>query len=134
MSAVAIHTRLVQFFGTFAMRYLTVTKIARRTSWTENSPAGPERPNKLFDELTLDGLKKDLIACVRRIVDMTKIPPAIVVSILTNPLGFVSRKCRFVPHVLTEILLEDRLVRPIEFLPILVRAKQTNWHLILTGN
>jgi hypothetical protein len=101
-SAVAIHTRLVEVFDPLAIGYWTVTKIARRTSWTDNSPAGPERPsNKLFDELTFDGLEKNLIASVRRIADMTKIPPATVVSILTNRLRFVSRKCRFVPHVLT---------------------------------
>jgi hypothetical protein len=39
-----------------------------------------------------------------------------------------------VPHVLTETLREDRLVRSIELLPILVQAKQTNWHFILTND
>jgi hypothetical protein len=85
MSAFAIHTRLVEVFGPLAMRCSTVTKIARRTSWTENSPAGPERPtNQLFDKLTIDALEKDLIASVRRKADMKKIPSATVVSILTN--------------------------------------------------
>jgi hypothetical protein len=65
---------------------------------------------------------------------MTKIVPAPVFYILTNRLGFVSRKCRFVPHVLTETLREDRLVRSIELLPILVRAEQISWHFILTGD
>jgi hypothetical protein len=105
-----------------------------RTSWTDNFPAWPERPHKLFDELTFDGLEKNQIASVRRIADMTKIPSAIVISILTNRLGSVSRQCRFVPHVLTEPLWEDRPIRPIELLPILSRAEQTNWHLILTGD
>jgi hypothetical protein len=44
MSAVAIHMRLVDIFGPLAIGYSTVTKIARRTSWTDNSPVGPERP------------------------------------------------------------------------------------------
>jgi hypothetical protein len=44
MSAVAIHIKLVQDFGPLAIGYSRITKIARRTSWTDNSPAGPERP------------------------------------------------------------------------------------------
>jgi hypothetical protein len=65
---------------------------------------------------------------------MTKIAPATVFCVLTHRLGFISRKCRFVPQVLTETLREDRLVRSIELLPILVRIEQTNWHFILTDD
>jgi histone-lysine N-methyltransferase SETMAR len=39
-----------------------------------------------------------------------------------------------VPHVLPGTLPEDRLARPIELLPILLRAEQTNWHLFLTDD
>jgi hypothetical protein len=112
MSVVEIHTGLVEIFSLLALAYSSVTRIARSASWTDNSSMRPGRPaNEQFDEFILNALEKDPIAFVRRIANMTKIAPAPVFYFLTNRLRFVSRKYRFVPHVVTATLREDRLVR-----------------------
>jgi hypothetical protein len=101
-----------------------VTRIARSVGWTDNFPARPRRPaNEKFDDLILDALENNPITSVRRIADMTYITVEKVFYILTNRFGFVSRKCRVVPDLLTKTLREDYLVRSIELLPILIRAK-----------
>jgi hypothetical protein len=41
MSAIAIHTRLVDVFVSLALTYLWVMRIARTASWSDNSPASP---------------------------------------------------------------------------------------------
>jgi hypothetical protein len=91
-----------------------------------------EGPNEQFDELILDALEKDPTSSVGRIANMTKIAPATVSYILTNRLGFVSRKCRFVPHVLTETL--RGLSGQINRVPIHSGSSRTNQlAFILTG-
>jgi hypothetical protein len=123
ISAVVIHTRLVEVFYFLAMAYSFVTQIMRSASWTGNSSARPGRPlNEQFVELILDAFEKDSNVSVRQIADITRIPPTKVFNILTNRLGFVSRKCRFVPHVLTEMLQADRLAKSIELLQVLMQA------------
>jgi hypothetical protein len=44
ISAVTIHTRLVEIFGPLAIAYWSVTWIARSASWTGNSSARSGRP------------------------------------------------------------------------------------------
>jgi hypothetical protein len=44
MSAVVIHTRLVEIFGPLALAYSSVTRIARSARWTDNSLVRPGRP------------------------------------------------------------------------------------------
>jgi hypothetical protein len=123
ISAVAIHTRLVGVFGPLGFAYSSVTSIVRSTSWTDNCPARQGTPpNEVFDELILNALEEDPAASVHQIADMTKITAATVFVILTNRLGFVLRKCRFVPHFLTETLRALRVDKSIELLPILVHA------------
>jgi hypothetical protein len=65
---------------------------------------------------------------------MTRIPSTTVYNILSKRLRFISRKCRFIPHALTDTLRADRLAKSIELLQILTRAEQTNWRFILTGD
>jgi hypothetical protein len=102
-----------------------VTRIVRSTSLTDNCPAREGRPpNEVFDELILNALEEDPAASVRQIADRTKIAAATVFLMLTNRLGVVSRKCRFVPHVLTATLRAHRVDKSIELLPILVYAKR----------
>jgi hypothetical protein len=125
ISAVAIHIRLVEVFGLLALVYLSMTRIVSGTSWTGNCPARQGRPsNEVFDELLFNALEEDPATSVCQIADRTQIAAATVFLILTNRLGFVSRKCRFVPHVLTETLQGRRLDKSIELLPILVHAKK----------
>jgi hypothetical protein len=134
-SAVAIYERLVEVFGPLAMAYSSVTRITRKASWTDNFPARLGRPrNEEFDQLVLDALEEEPNLSVRQISDRTRIPPTTVFNILSKRLGFISRKCRFVPHALTEKLRADRLMKATELLPVLVRAKKTNWQFILTGD
>jgi hypothetical protein len=105
------------------MAYLSVTRIARSASLTDNSSATRGRsPDEQFEELILDALEKNSNVSVRQTTDMTRIPPTTMFSILTNRLGFVSRKCRFVLHVLTETLRADHLAKSIELLQVLLQA------------
>jgi hypothetical protein len=135
MLAVAIHTVLVEIFGLRTMAYLSLTQIARSTSWTGNSSARAGRPpDKQFDELVLGILENDSNASVRQIADMTRIPPTMVFGILANRLGFVSRKCTFVPHVLTNTLRSDCLAKSLELLQVLMPAGKTNWQFVLTSD
>jgi hypothetical protein len=87
ISAIAIHTRLVEVFGPLALAYLSVTRIVRSTSWTDNCPARQGMPpNEVFDKLILNALEEDPAASVRQIADRTKIATATVFLILTNRL------------------------------------------------
>jgi hypothetical protein len=89
MSAVAIHMRLVEVFGSIAIAYSSVTQISRSASCTCNFSAGPRRPaNQQFEELIFDALENDLNAFVCQIVDVTRIPRTTVFMILANLLWF----------------------------------------------
>jgi hypothetical protein len=125
--------RLVDVFGSLAIEYSSVTEITRRMSWTANSPARPGRHrNEQFDELVLDALENEPNASIGQISDKTRIPSTTVYNILSKRPGFISRKCRFVPHVLTDTLRADRLAKSIELLQVLTRTEQINWRFILT--
>jgi hypothetical protein len=63
---------------------------------------------------------------VRQISEMTRIPSTTVYNFLSRRLGFISRKCRFAQHSLTETRRANRLAKSIEVLQILTRAEQTN--------
>jgi hypothetical protein len=135
ISAVAIHMRLFDVFGPLAIGYSSVTKITKRTSWMANSPARPGRShNEQFDELVLDALENEPNVSIRQISNMTRIPSTKMHNILSKLLGFISRKCRFVPHALTDTLRAHRLAKSIELLQVLTQTEQTNWRFILTGD
>jgi hypothetical protein len=135
MSAIAIHMRFVEIFSLLAIAYSTVIKIARRTSWIDNSPTTPGMTcNDQSDELILDTLENEPNDSVHQISDMTRIPATIVFNILSKRLEFISRKCKFMRHILIEKLRADRLMKGIELLPVLIQAEQTNWRFILTGD
>jgi hypothetical protein len=100
-----IHDHLVEVFGPLAMAYSTVTRTVREMSWrapeTDEVISRARRPNHRLETLVQDLLGRKPGASVREIATELHLSPSTVFYVLTNQLGYGSRKCRIVPHALS---------------------------------
>jgi histone-lysine N-methyltransferase SETMAR len=138
MTAKAIHERLVEIFGLFAMPYSTVTRIFREICWTPfeqgSKNLGGRPPNLEHDVQILYVLERHLNASVREIADEARIPKSIVFDVLRGRLHYSWRNYRFVPHALTEAQRRERVEKSIALLSLLAKTKRRAWQFIITGD
>jgi DNA recombination-dependent growth factor C len=118
-SATTIHQHLVEAFGELAISYPTVSRTIRSLSCNpiddESQNFGGRPLNQLTDARIRKILDDNPVASVREIVHAASIPASMVWYVLTTRLGYTWRKCRIVPHALSNIQRQQRRDRVSSF-------------------
>jgi hypothetical protein len=137
-SATTIHQHLVEACGELAISYATVSTIIRSLSWNpiddESQNCGGRPSNQLIDTRILKILDDNPGASVRAIAHAGSIPASTVWPVLTTRLAHTWRKCRIVPHALSDTQDQQRIEQSQLLLVNLCKAQRNAWRFLLTGD
>jgi hypothetical protein len=131
MSACEIHDDIVATLGSDAVPYNSVTRYLREArfppSKPELHPADVQRDHDDSDQAILAALEESPFASVRQLSRLTH-PSTTVYRLLTQPLGFVARHLRWVPHTGSDAQNGERVNLSPQLLRMLEVQHDQAWH------
>jgi hypothetical protein len=133
LPAGAIHEHLVDLLRDKAIRDSTVTHTIWQLSWTARETPKGKPANRSINAAILKVLNGDPTASAREIAQETKLCASTVLYVLPTRIGYTYRRCRLIPHNLSEPQKIDRLRQSHKLLEILQNAKRFAWRFIPTG-
>jgi hypothetical protein len=116
------------------MGYSMLMRTIRQLSWTALETPNGRSANFSIDVAILKMLNGDLTASVREVAQEPKLFASAVFYVLTTHMGYIYRRCRLIPHHLSEPQKIDRLRQSHELLEILQKTKRLRWRFILTAD
>jgi hypothetical protein len=127
---------IVATLGSEAVSYSSVTRYLREAQFLpskpEPHPADVQRDLDDSDQAILAALKDNPFASVWHLSRLTHLPSTTVYRRLTKSLGFVARHLRWVPHVLSDAQMGERINLSRRLLRMLEVQHDQAWHDIVT--
>jgi hypothetical protein len=129
-------SRFTELIGPDAIVYSTVTKYLRNDIILQNEPDPEDRAKdqglSIPDNAILEALEMMPFASIRQIVKMAFIPLTTVFCHLTKSFHFVLKRLRWLPHRLSDLQKQARLIMPKELLKLLGFMRYHSWKQIVT--
>jgi hypothetical protein len=130
-----LHTESVQEVRPHAIAYSTVTKYIRNDAILQNEPEAEDGVEdqgfSIPDNVNLETLEMMPFAPIRQIAEMTVIPVTFVFRRLTKSLDFVLKRSRWVPHILSDLQKQARIIMSKELLKLLESMRHHLWKYIV---
>lgn len=134
----ALYEHLVQKFPEDRISYSTLTRHLRSQHWSEEARSGPQKPGPERDaQLEADIrtlLEAEPTLSANRIASRLRRPPSTVRWYLHNVMGLSFKKTRWVPHILNQQQMNDRVAASGELLKVLNEAARDDFKFLVTGD
>lgn len=137
-SAKDIYTRLKEIFGDNAPAYSTITKKIRELVFLNPTSISQNLGGRPIDYINLYKVQKAIENSpnytIRDIAKETGVPPTTVFRYLTKVLGYKNKSLRWIPHILTTELKNQRIQKSKDLLYEIQLAKINNYKYFITGD
>jgi hypothetical protein len=131
-----IQIELIEVLKSDAIAYSTETKYRRNDAVLQNESEAKDRAeNQSFsitDNVILEAIEIISFASIRQIAKMTFIPPTTGFRRLTKSIHFVLKRLCWIPHRLSDLQKQARVIMSKELLKLLEFMRHHLWKYIMT--
>ena len=133
-AATEINSKLKELFKQKAPAYSSITRCIRKLSFNQDVGDDQNQRGRPLDFYNLDKVRGAIEnfpnASIRFIAQLTNVSSMSVYRYLTQHLGYVHRKFRWIPHQLSEDQKKNRVAKAKILLDEIEKAKTNNFHFL----
>jgi hypothetical protein len=126
-----VHTKLPQVLGSDAVTSPTVTKYMRNDAIWQNESEAEDRAEDQDLSITYNAIMEAFeimpFASIRQIAKMTFIPPTAIFRRLAKSPHFVLKRLRWIPHRLSDLQKQIRVIMSKELLELFEPMRHYLW-------